>query len=127
MNARTTLHHFALINYAIPKERLTPHIPGDRFEIPEFETENGKLAFLSVVPFLDVDFCFPGFAPGINFTFFQTNHRAYVIDKENGQHCVWFFGTNLGSRIVEIPRTLWKIPWYYTSYSVDVKFNEAKN
>jgi len=127
MNARTTLHHFALINYAIPKDRLSPHIPADRFEIPEFETEKGRFAFLSVVPFLDVDFCFPGFAPGINFTFFQTNHRAYVMDKENGQHCVWFFGTNLGSRIVEIPRTLWKIPWHYTTYSVEVRFNEGKN
>ena len=33
------LEHFALINYTVPKARLEPHIPTDRFLIPEFDVD----------------------------------------------------------------------------------------
>jgi hypothetical protein len=127
LNARTTLQHFALINYAVCPQRLAKFIPNDRFEIARFETNEGKKAFLSVVTFLDVDFNFSRFAPAIKFTFHQTNHRVYVIEKSTRQPVVWFFGTNLGSRLVHIPRCLWKIPWHYTKYKVDCRFNLASN
>src|SRR5438552_439716 len=110
LDARTTLRHFGLINYAVPPERLVEFIPSDYFQVARFETNEGVRAFLSVVSFLDVDFNFPRLAPGVRFTFYQTNHRAYVIEKSTGQHVVWFFGTNLGSSVVYIPRCLWKIP-----------------
>lgn len=126
LNAQTTLRDLLLINYAVPKDRLSPHIPSERFEIPEFETEYGKRAFLSVVPFVDEDFYFPKIFPKCKFRFYQTNHRAYVIDRATGEHAVWFFGTNLGSRLVAIPRSMWKIPWHYSTYSVNVKFDDGK-
>ena len=50
------LGHFALINYALPRLRLERHIPVDRFEIPEFEMGGQRLAMMSAVPFLDLDF-----------------------------------------------------------------------
>ena len=127
LDARTTLRHFALINYAVSPDRLAEFIPADRFEVARFETNKGTKAFLSVVAFLDVDFIFLRLASGIKFTFYQTNHRAYVTEKKTRQPAVWFFGTNLGSRLVQIPRSLWKIPWHYTKYNVDCRFNQALN
>ena len=126
-HARTTLRHFALINYAVSPERLAEFIPRDQFEVARFETSEGSKAFLSVVSFLDVDFNFSRLASGIRFTFYQTNHRAYVIEKKTGQPVVWFFGTNLGSPLVHIPRQLWKIPWLNTKYTVDCWFDCAAN
>ena len=37
LDVRSTLKHFALINYALPKERLEKYIPLDHFDIPEFQ------------------------------------------------------------------------------------------
>ena len=36
-----------------------------------------------------------------------------------------FWGTNLGSSLVNLPRLLWKIPWHNTDYTVDCRFNPA--
>lgn len=124
LDVNTLLKHFALINYAVPKKKLEKYIPSDRYEIPEFETERGKLAFLSVVPFMDIDFHFPKFLPWPKLSFYQTNHRVYIIDKHTGQHVVWFFGTNLGSRLVYTPRWMWKMPWHYTKYEADCFYND---
>jgi Uncharacterized conserved protein (COG2071) len=123
--ACTMLRHFALINYKVSPERLIECIPREHFEVACFETNEGLKAFLSVVAFLDVDFNFPQIAGGIKFTFYQTNHRAYIIEKGSQQPVVWFFGTNLGSRLVSIPRRLWKIPWHFTKYAVDCRFDQT--
>jgi hypothetical protein len=125
--AKTTLRHFALINYAVSPERLAKFVPDNHFEVARFETKKGPKVFFSVVAFLDVDFNFPRLASGIKFTFYQTNHRAYVIEKKTRQPVVWFFGTNLGSRLVQIPRCLWKIPWHYSKYDADCRFNQTSN
>ncbi len=119
------LRHFSLINYGVPTERLEAIIPREHFEIAKFETGEGPRSFVSVVPFLDLDFNFPRLAPWLKFSFYQTNHRAYVIDRKTGQHAVWFFGTNLGSPLVHLPRLLWKIPWHYTRYCVDCRYSPA--
>lgn len=114
----STLKHFALINYALPKERLEKYIPLDRFEIPEFEIGGRRLGMMSAVLFLDVDFHFINF-PFIKFRFGQTNYRVYVIDKTTGEQCVWFFGTTLGSVIVYAARLLWRIPWHYARFKIE--------
>lgn len=110
------LHHFALITYAVPVERLTPHIPAERFEVPTFEIDGRQMALLSVVPFVDAGFRFR-LLPFVKFHFGQTNYRVYVIDRETGQHVVWFFGTTLGGWPVHVARFLWKIPWHPAKYS----------
>lgn len=125
MDAKTTLRHFALINYAVSAEQLDRLIPCEDFEVARFETNEGTKAFLSVVPFLDVDFNFPQLAPRIRFRFYQTNHRAYIIEKRTRQPAVWFFGTNLGSRLAHLPQRLWKIPWHYSKYTVDCRLDET--
>jgi hypothetical protein len=119
LDIHTTLHHFALINYAVPKERLQPHIPNGRFHIPEFDINDRKYALLSVVPFVDTDFRYIRLAPWLKFRFAQTNYRVYVVDRQTEQHVAWFFGTTLGSNLVHLARTLWRIPWYYGRYTVN--------
>jgi hypothetical protein len=126
LDIHTTLHHFALINYAVPAERLRPHIPASRFDIPEFEINGRKLALLSVVPFVDTDFRYIRLAPWLKFRFAQTNYRVYVSDRQTGEHVVWFFGTTLGSPIVYLARTLWRIPWYYGRYTIDCQHGDGR-
>lgn len=123
LDVRSALKHFALINYALPAERLRPHIP-ERFEIPEFEIGGRRLAMMSAVPFLDVDFHFINLFPFLKFNFGQTNYRVYVIDKKSGEHCVWFFGTTLGSVVVNAARTAWQIPWHYAHYKINCRYDK---
>ncbi len=117
------LKHFALINYALPKSRLERYIPEDRFEIPEFMVDDKKLAMMSAVPFFDEDFHFIRIFPFLKFSFGQTNYRVYVVDRRSGEHAVWFFGTTLGSLVVYLPKTAWRIPWHYARYEVDCEYN----
>ncbi|MBE2220446.1 MAG: DUF2071 domain-containing protein [Anaerolineae bacterium] len=124
LDIRSDLRHFALINYAVPPERLAPHIPTDRFEIPTYEINGSQLAMLSVVPFVDDDFCFYRLFPWFKFHFPQTNFRVYVIDRATGEPVVWFFGTTLGSLVVSLARALWRIPWHRAQYEVDCEFDE---
>jgi hypothetical protein len=119
LDIHSDLLHFALINYALPKARLEPYIPTDRFHIPEVDINGEKLALMSAVPFWDADFRFVRLASRLTFQFAQTNYRVYVIDRVTGQHVVWFFGTTLGSPIVYAARWLWGIPWHYARYMVD--------
>lgn len=123
IDVRSHLDHFALINYAVPISRLEPFIPTQRFQIMEFEP---GMAMLSVVPFIDVDFAFYRLLPWLQFRFPQTNHRIYVLDKKTGQPVVWFLGTTLGSRVVHIARSLWRIPWYAAKYQVDCRYDETR-
>ncbi|MEO7715982.1 MAG: DUF2071 domain-containing protein [Capsulimonas sp.] len=123
LDVRSRLQHFALINYALPKERLARYIPEDRFEIPEFEIDGKPMALMSAVPFYDSDFHFIHLFPFLRFAFGQTNYRAYVIDRATGEHAVWFFGTTLGSPLVNIPVWLWKIPWRNAKYKIDCEYS----
>jgi hypothetical protein len=123
IDIHTRLLHFALINYALPQERLAQYIPTDRFDIPEFSIGGQRLAMMSAVPFVDVDFHFIRLFPFLKFGFGQTNYRVYVIDKKTGQHGAWFFGTTLGSPVVHIARTLWRIPWHHARYRMDCRYN----
>ena len=127
LDARTSLQHFALINYAVPAKALAKHIPTDRFAIPEFMIGGKRMAMISAVPFVDTDFRFHRLLPFARFHFPQTNHRAYIIDKRTGQHGVWFFGTTLGSPVVQFARTVWRIPWHYARYRVDCAYNDSKH
>ena len=121
------LKHFALINYALPKSRLEPHIPTSRFEIPEFTIGGRRLAMMSAVPFFDEDFHFIRLFPFLKFSFGQTNYRVYAIDKRSGGHVVWFFGTTLGSPVVDFAKGMWGIPWHYARYRIECNYDSQRN
>jgi Uncharacterized conserved protein (COG2071) len=127
MDVLSKLKHFALINYALPKSRLEPYIPAGHFEIPEFTIEGKRLAMMSAVPFVDVDFHFIRLFPCITFHFGQINYRVYVIDKRSKEHVVWFFGTTLGSPVVYIAKGAWGIPWHYARYQIDCNYDVQAN
>lgn len=115
----TVLRHFCLINYAVDANHLQSLIPADRFEVMRFDFGKGPQGLVSAVPFLDADFHFE-FCPPLKLSFFQTNYRAYVMDRTTGEPVVWFFGTTLGHSVVHVPRTLWKIPWHPARYSAEI-------
>lgn len=123
LDVRSQLHHFALINYALPKERLAPYIPSGRFEIPEFNIGGRPMALMSAVPFVDIDFHFIHLFPFLKFNFGQTNYRVYVVDKQTGEHAVWFFGTTLGSWVVHVARGAWRIPWHPARYQINCEYD----
>ena len=125
-SAQTTLDHFALINYALPPERLRPHIP-DRFDIPVLEVNGEPRAFVSAVPFIDRDFHFPNIPSSPRYQFGQINYRAYLVDKVTQEEVVWFFGTVLGSHWYNLPRRLWKMPWYRGNFNTEFKTNLTGN
>jgi Uncharacterized conserved protein (COG2071) len=127
LDVLSQLKHFALINYALPKSRLEPYIPDSRFEIPEFTVGGRRLAMMSAVPFVDVDFHFIRLFPFLKFHFGQTNYRVYVIDKKSKEHVVWFFGTTLGSPLVYAPKVAWRIPWHYARYRIECDYDGQIN
>jgi hypothetical protein len=126
LGARTTLLHFALVTYALPRERLDAHVPAERFRIDEFPVGGRRQALLSVVPFLDQDFRFPRLLPFLKSRFGQTNHRVYVTDRRTGEPAVWFLGTTLGSPVVAVPRHVWKLPWHRARYRFDCTYDDVQ-
>lgn len=110
-DVEATLQHFAIVSYAIPPERVLPHID-PAFDLDCFTGSSGQpLVWVSMVPFEDQDFRFVC-ARWLKFRFGQTNYRTYVIHRDTGKRAVWFFGTTLDSWTVSIPRHLWKLPWH---------------
>lgn len=105
----TTLADFAIITYCVSPEQLSKHLPNG-FEPDVYTLADGtRTAFVSAVPFRDLDFRFAG-AQWAKFSFGQTNYRAYV--KHEGKRCVWFFGTSLDTVFVLIPKHVWQLPWH---------------
>jgi len=47
LHVRTTLKHFSIITYAVPKGRLSAHIPERYFDIPENEMNLPHSIFVS--------------------------------------------------------------------------------
>ncbi|ANM31489.1 hypothetical protein ABI59_20845 [Acidobacteria bacterium Mor1] len=124
ITVETTLRHFAILTYAVAPEALARHLPA-RFAPDTVVLEEGERALISVVPFYDLDFRL-SWLPYPRFAFGQTNYRAYMIDRETGQRCVWFFGTCLGSWTVAIPRYLWRLPWHGGRFSFDCAWSEER-
>lgn len=117
IDAVTTLRHFAIVTYAVPPERLRPHVH-PRFDLDLVEFDGRPRALLSVVPFEDEDFRAAAF-PSPRWRFGQTNYRIYVRDAATGERCVWFLGTTLGSWTVMLPKYLWRLPWHHGRFRFD--------
>lgn len=119
----TDLVHFAIVTFAADAARLREIIKSDRFRVPEFDFAGGAGALVSAVVFLDVDFHAPRVSHEPAFTFGQTNYRAYVIDRETGEHVVWFFRSTLGSRMAIVPRLVWRMPWVFADYRFECDYD----
>ncbi|MEP6962924.1 MAG: DUF2071 domain-containing protein, partial [Acidobacteriota bacterium] len=114
---------FAIVTYCVEPDALRKHLH-PRFTPDLIRTEEGEeRALISVVTFLDRDFRFANL-PWPKYCFGQTNYRAYVIDRETGEHVVWFFGTCLDSWTVAIPRHLWKLPWHRAKMDFQCRYDE---
>lgn len=121
IDVTTTLRDFAIVTYAIPPQRLLPHL-APRFTPELIDIPGGKRALISVVPFRDTAFRLAGFPlPGIGFG--QTNYRAYVRERPTGSRAAWFFGTALDSATVAVPRHVWQLPWHRARIRFDCTFD----
>lgn len=117
-----TLEHFAIISYAVPVERVRPHVD-PAFELDSFPGPTGDpVVWVSMVPFEDQDFHFAAM-PWLRFRFGQTNYRTYVIEPSTGRRAVWFFGTTLDSWTVAIPRYVWRLPWHRGHIRFDCEYD----
>lgn len=123
-DVNTILEHFAIISFKVPVDRIKKYIP-KRFELWTFKEGGKEYALISAVPFKDQDFSFYRLSKFPKFNFYQTNYRAYVIDKKDNAHVAWFFGTTLGSLACMIPEKIWKMPWKKGSYYFDYEFNNS--
>lgn len=119
-HATTALDDLALITYAVDPGRLREQLPAD-FEPEVTEVEGRERGLVSAVPFRDRDFRFRG-TPIITLSCGQVNYRAYV--RRRGVRGVWFFGTSLDSRLVAIPRLLWKMPWHRDRIDLEARWSE---
>jgi hypothetical protein len=72
------------------------------------------------VPFHDRAFHFNGL-PWPRLSCGQMNVRTYVRHRD-GREGVWFFGTSLDSRLVVVPRLVWRMPWHRERVSVDERW-----
>lgn len=123
-SAETTLHHFAIVSYVVDPSALSRHLhPRFTPDLLEHGPRAG-LALISVVTFLDRDFRFAGL-PWLRASFGQTNYRAYVTDRDTGDHVVWFFGTCVDSLSVAIPRYAWKLPWHRARFAFECDYDAA--
>ncbi len=119
----TSLLHFSIITYFIDPQAARELIH-PRFDLLTIPHGEGEAGLLSVVPFVDRDFRFARF-PWPTWAFAQTNYRIYVVDRETGEHAVWFLGTSLDSISVTIPRYLWKLPWHRAHIEFDCTFDQS--
>lgn len=125
LTVTTTLKDFSIITYTVDIEKLRRVIP-ERFDIYTIILHGKKFGLVSAVTFIDKDFCFKRLLPFVKFNFPQTNYRAYIVDRVSGEKCVWFFGTGLGSQFVQVPKIFWKMPWFYSHYTMNFEMKGTK-
>jgi|SRR5690554_6756861 len=118
LNVHTKLEHFSIITYLVEIQKLERHIP-DEYKIFTVRIDSIEYGLVSAVTFVDKDFNFKNLFPFYKVNFPQTNYRCYIIDKKSGENCAWFFGTGIGSKLVSIPKNIWKMPWFYSDYETD--------
>ncbi|MEM7342063.1 MAG: DUF2071 domain-containing protein [Actinomycetota bacterium] len=110
-HAATWLEDFSILSWRVDPEAVARTLPAG-FEV---ETWDGG-AWASMVSFRDVDFHFRGM-PLVKMTCGQVNYRTYV--RRGDQRGVWFYGSSLDSRLVHIPRALWRMPWHRTKLTIE--------
>jgi uncharacterized protein YqjF (DUF2071 family) len=110
-HADVELRDFAIISWDVEPSKLAALLPIG------FEPEvRGGRSMVSMVAFRDHRFHFRA-APFARMSCGQVNYRAYV--RRGDQTGVWFFGFSLDSRLVVIPRHLWKMPWHRTDIGIE--------
>lgn len=125
LEVETTLAHFAILTFMVAPEALRGHVH-PRFELDTILDGAGSpRALVSVVPFLDLDFRLRR-CPWPRWSFGQTNYRAYVSDRETGEHVAWFFGTALDSLSVYVPHLLWRLPWHAARIRFQTRYEPAQ-
>lgn len=118
----TTLRHFALVTYAVEPGAVERMVPA-RLAPLAIMLNGESRALVSVVLFVNTRFrsaVFP--SPSLNMA--QINYRAYVIDRETGEHGIWFIQTLIDSWAFLVPRYVWHMPWRRAGISLEYELHE---
>jgi uncharacterized protein YqjF (DUF2071 family) len=120
--AMTTLEDIAIVTYDIDPGALLAMLPS--WIEPDVLTlaDRRQRALISAVTFRDVDFRLR-LLPFARLGMLQTNYRAYV--RAGGERAVWFLGSTLTSRSVEVPRRLWSMPWHRVDATLQATWDGA--
>lgn len=110
LDLQCTLQHFSIVTYAVDPSRFTGRFP-DRFEPDLVQIGGESQGLISAVSFVDNTFTSAAF-PLPKFKMNQTDYRIYIVDRNSGEHCIWFLGTTYDSWTLPIPRRLWQLPWH---------------
>lgn len=101
------LWHLAMVTYAVPPERVRPHVP-PQFELDTRTDQQGKEhAFVSVVTFKNERMSM-SLLPWLRLTFLQVNYRTYV--RYQGNPGAWFFTVVLQSPLAHFQRQVFGAP-----------------
>lgn len=120
----TTLADFVILTWAVDPSALAAHLPPGFTPETRVLDDGRAVAFVSAVPFRDLDFRFGG-AEWAKFAMGQTNYRAYVWFR--GRRAVWFFGTSLTGATVLVPQLLWKLPWHGAEIGIQATWEGEVN
>ena len=120
-HCQTALEDFAMVTYDVSPVDLARQLPPDITPL-RFDISGGSRALVSAVMFNDHDFHFRG-APWARMNCGQVNYRAYV--RRGNETGVWFFGTSLDHRLVQVTRTLWQMPWHREQVKIQARWQEA--
>jgi hypothetical protein len=122
MKTALVMRDFAVVTYAVDPDRLASLLPY-RFEPDVFTLDDRtRAAFVSAVSFRAA--ALQTGAVRVPLGFVQVNYRAYV--RHDGDRCVWFFGSTVSSPIVLAPRTLFRLPWYRASSTLEAVWDGAR-
>jgi hypothetical protein len=118
--ALTTLEDIAIVTYDIDPDGLAALLPP--WIEPHVLTlaDGRRRALISAVSLRDVDFRFR-LVPFVRLGMLQTNYRAYV--RAGDERAVWFLGSTLSSRSVEVPRRLWSMPWHRVDATLEAAWH----
>jgi len=112
-----TVADLAIVTYAVEPYALMRQLPRG-FEPDVHTLDDGRrVAFVSAVPFRNVD-PRPRVARALRgLRLAQTNYRAYV--RHQGRRCVWLFPTTFARGAVAVPRALFRVPWHGANIELD--------
>ncbi len=118
VSVNASLRHLSLLLYTVPSQVARLMVPSE-FELAESIVDGRRVAWLSVVSFMDEGSI--GDGQGV---FEQTDYRLHVI-KDN-QAAQWLIGTSLGSLSAVGIRNLWPMPWHLSAMEFQVSYDKSK-
>jgi hypothetical protein len=115
----TTLRHLALVTWTVEPERLAALLP--QGIVPRtIETDHGRRALFSLAGMIQFGLS-PRYFSSLAFSFPQINERAYVSRPDGSHPGVFFFRSEIDSRVAFVPHRLLGLPYYRARVAIELE------